>query len=439
MTNTRLTRSAGALACALALLAAVGCSSKQTAGGGICIEADPQCGVACSARHPCASGLYCDAEHLCSKECTSERGCGRNQHCSSEGRCVAGARTAGSDGGGASGSISLAGQGGSSGMSSDPGAGLVIDAGQRDAASLMPDTCQMANVTAARIIPTVVLVIDQSGSMRDPFGSAGTRWNVLRDFLLKADGLIAMFENQVRFGLAMYSAVENPDSSGTQECPIVTSIAPKLMNLAAINEAYRKAEPLGETPTGDAIDKIVAGLPKAELDKMNEPVVLVLATDGEPDRCEQLNPQNGQAEAVGAVQHAFEMGIRTYIISVGNEVSVQHQQDMANAGLGHKPTDPAAPYWTAGDDASLRAALTEIIAAQVSCEVALKGGKVQGGDVCQGTVELNGQKLECKGKDGWELADPEHLRLLGKACSDFKTLKNALVSARFPCSVQVVL
>jgi hypothetical protein len=234
----------------------------------------------------------------------------------------------------------------------------------------------------------------------------------------------------------MYSAVAKPDNSGTQECPIVTSVTPALMNLAAITTAYRKAEPLGDTPTGDAIDKIVASLPKAELDKASEPVVLILATDGEPDRCEELNPQNGQAEAVAAAQHAFEMGIRTYIISVGDEVTVKHQQDMANAGLGHKADDPA-PYWNAGDDASLRSALTEIIGAQVSCDVTLQG-MVQGGNPCEGTVELNGQKLECKGKDGWELADPKHLRLLGKACSDFKTLKNAMIHARFPCGVQVV-
>src|SRR4029077_2755913 len=52
-------------------------------------------------------------------------------------------------------------------------------------------TCADVEVRADRVIPTVILVIDQSGSMNDPFGSAGTRWNVLRDFLLKdPNGLI---------------------------------------------------------------------------------------------------------------------------------------------------------------------------------------------------------------------------------------------------------
>jgi Mg-chelatase subunit ChlD len=316
--------------------------------------------------------------------------------------------------------------------------GALKDAGpsRRNDAGLADGTCQAADVSASRVIPTVVLVIDQSGSMNDAFGSAGTRWNVLRDFLLKPDGLIASFETQVRFGLSMYSAVQNPDNSGTMQCPIVTGVAPTLKNFAAISDSYQKAMPLAETPTGDAIDKIVAGLPKPALDHDPEPVVLILATDGEPDRCEELNPQHGQDEAVAAVKHAFEMGIRTYIISVGDEVSKQHQQDVANAGLGHDAGDPA-PYWQAGDDQALRQALTSIIGAQVSCDLSLRGA-VQNGNPCDGTVELNGKRLECKGKDGWQLQDPKHIRLLGQACEDFKTIKSALVHASFPCSVQVV-
>ena len=95
------------------------------------------------------------------------------------------------------------------------------------------------------------------------------------------------------------------------------------------------------------------------------------------------------------------------------------------------------PLRVYGDDASLRQALTDIIGAQVSCDVTLQGS-VQSGDPCGATVELNSQKLGCKDKDGWELIDPKHIRLLGKACSDFKTVSNAQVHARFPCDVQIV-
>jgi Mg-chelatase subunit ChlD len=408
-----------------------GCAKKT--GPLKCIDGDDSCGTACNYSHPCPSGLYCSEEQLCAKACFEDYGCSATRHCNDKGQCVAGAAAPKPQvpkqsnklaknqvGGGQSGSNSF-----------------VIDAGTRKLDNSDMETCQAADVAAARVIPNVMLVIDQSGSMTQGFGDAGTRWDVLRDFLLRPDGLIAMFENQVKFGLAMYTALEEgPRGTAPPPCPMVTSVVPRLMNYSDISMAYREAGPLGETPTGDAIDAIVDSLPMAQLDQNEGPTVLILATDGEPDRCEQLNPQQGQAEAIAAVMRAFSMGIRTFIISVGDEVSEQHQQDVANAGLGRPMTDKTQ-YWQAGDDASLRQALTDIIGAQVSCDVTLQGS-VQSGDPCLGTVELNSQKLGCKDKDGWELIDPKHIRLLGKACSDFKTVSNAQVHARFPCDVQIV-
>ena len=406
-----------------------GCSKKL--GAPKCIDGDDGCGMACNFTHPCPTGLYCSEDELCAKSCNEAEGCGKSRHCNDKGQCVAGAAAPKPE-------LSLQSSGGTSKSGGQSGSNsFVIDAGMRKLGADDSDTCQAADVAATRVIPNVVLVIDQSGSMTQSFGDAGTRWDVLRDFLLRPDGLISMFENQVKFGLAMYTALEEgPRGTQPPACPMVTSVAPRLMNYSAISLAYNDAGPLGETPTGDAIDAIVDSLPQAQLDQNEGPTVLILATDGEPDRCEQLNPQEGQAEAIAAVMRAFSMGIRTFIISVGDEVSEQHQQDVANAGLGRPLTDNA-PYWQAGDDASLRQALTDIIAAQVSCDVTLQGS-VQSGDPCSGTVELNSQKLGCKDKDGWELVDPKHIRLLGKACSDFKTVSNALVHARFPCDVQVV-
>lgn len=423
-------RSLRRVVCAWLTLFSFAACSPSASPRRVCIDGDPQCGGACNSSHPCPTGLYCGADQLCQKACTAAQGCSPNQHCNDDGQCVAGAETPEVPSDGAAGTTPgpLSG----SGSTSD----FVIDAGMNRDTSTTGDTCQTADVAATRVIPNVVLVIDQSSSMTDNFDGMGPRWQVLRDFLLKPDGLIAMFETRVRFGLAMYSALEEPDDAGRPQCPLVTSVAPKLMNYQDIRAAYSGAEPIGETPTGDAIDQIVDSLPKPELDKTDGPTVLILATDGEPDRCEELNPQRGQAEAVAAVERAFAMGIRTFIISVGDDVSEQHQQDVANAGVGHAPNDPAQ-YWRAGDDESLRAALTEIIGAQVSCEVTLQGS-VQNGDPCLGTVELNSQKLACNSADGWELSDPKHIRLLGQACADWKTLSNAALHARFPCAVEVV-
>jgi hypothetical protein len=420
----------------LFVLLVLSACEKKSEGAVVCIDNDDRCGVACNYTHPCPTGLYCSGQELCAKACSETTGCTGRRHCNEDGECVEGAITtlptrAGTGTGGTSGKSANDLTAGMSGGSS-----FVIDAGsKRDAA--INETCQRENVSAARVIPNIVLVIDQSGSMTEGFGGSGTRWDVLRDFLLRPDGLIAMFETQVRFGLAMYTALEVGDNgSQPPPCPMVTSVEPKLMNHADISVAYNAAAPLGETPTGDAIDRVVDGLPQAQLDQSDGPTVLILATDGEPDRCEELNPQQGQAEAVAAVTRAFSMGVRTYIISVSEEVSQQHQQDVANAGIGRDASNPA-PFWRAGDDASLRQALTEIIGSQVSCDVALNG-RVESGDPCSGTVQLNSVALTCNDDNGWELADPSHIRLRGRACSDWKTLRNAMISAQFPCDVQIV-
>jgi len=298
---------------------------------------------------------------------------------------------------------------------------------------MMPDVCARSDVVAGRVTPQVILVIDQSSSMHDPLGG-GTRWNVLRDFLLKDDGLIKSLQDKMKFGVAMYSA---RSADPADVCPLVTTVQPALDNYDAIAQSYRAAEPIEDTPTGDSIDKIVASLPKPAPDAPRDPVILVLATDGEPDRCEQLDPQGpeAQAETIDAVKRAHGMNIDTFVIGVGAEISRAHQQDVANAGVG-MPAGQNAPFWTAEDDASLRLALMDIIGAAISCEIELKG-RVEG-EACSGTVSLRGQTLACKDPDGWELVDPTHIRLLGKACESFRKQEASTLSVTFPCAAVVL-
>lgn len=175
-------------------------------------------------------------------------------------------------------------------------------------------------------------------------------------------------------------------------------------------------------------------------DAIVTPVVFVLATDGEPDRCEELDPQTDAAkdEAIAAVDHAFTLGVRTFVISVGNEIGADHQQAIANAGLGRGAGDANAEYWVAGDDQSLRDALRQVVGSQLGCEVELQG-QVQGGDPCSGRVVLNGTTLECGDADGWELVDPSHIRLLGGACDELEASDELVLEVKFPCQVTIVI
>ena len=394
--------------------------------GAGCVDGDAACGMACSPAEPCAAGLYCAPDGHCLKDCVygnpdAPSNCMTGQTCNTGGQCVAAATPF------------------------DPGNPVAFDAGAlRDGSVSGPGSmiCADTVVRATRVIPTVIVIVDQSSSMEEDFGGA-TRWNSLRDFLLETpDGLIDDLQSQVSFGFAMYSARSmegGPLPEG--ECPLVTTVAPALDNFTAIEGAYRAAEPIDDTPTGDSIEKVLEDLGLVlDPDAMVTPTVFVLATDGEPDRCEELDPQTDAAkdEAIAAVQHAFQVGIRTFVISVGNEIGADHQQAIANAGLGRAMGDENAEFWVAGDDQSLRDALRQVVGSQLGCEIELQG-KVTGGDPCDGHVVLNGEPLECDGVNGWELVDPEHIRLLGSACDALKTNDDIVLDVKFPCDVTIVI
>ncbi len=289
-----------------------------------------------------------------------------------------------------------------------------------------------------RVTPTVVLVIDQSGSMTEPFGSSD-RWNALRDSLLATpDGFIAALESQVRFGVALYTA-DFDDGMLIGMCPAIQWIAPALNNFGAIDAVYGDSAqvPIGDTPTGESLDAVLDRLTMTP-DPSVDPTIFILATDGEPDTCAVPNPQEGQPESLAGVRRAYAAGVRTFIISVGEDVSRGHMQEMANAGVGVGAGEPDAPFYVAGDDAGLRDALRAIIGGELSCVVTLSG-EIQDLDrACSGRVVLNGTALTCDDPDGWRVIDATHIELVGGACELLQSTPAATLEASFPCDVVLI-
>lgn len=232
----------------------------------------------------------------------------------------------------------------------------------------------------------------------------------------------------MRFGATLYTGYA--DQGG--ECPALQSVPPALGNLEPIRALLEDNAPAEDTPTGEAIDAVVDGWPQ---DPDADPVVrvIVLATDGEPDTCAEPNPQNGQPQSIAAVQHAHDLGIRTFVLSVGNEVGEEHLQDVANAGAG-LPTDGAedAPYYRASDPEELRAAFEDILDRARSCLLTLHGtldlAEAPGGDVV-----LNGTALAYDDPNGWRAIDEHTIELLGTACDTFMQAEELDLSAEFLC------
>ncbi len=296
------------------------------------------------------------------------------------------------------------------------------------------NSCADVRVQAQRVTPNVVVIVDQSGSMTASFGGSN-RWDALRDSLLaQPDGFIAALQSSVRFGLAMYSSRAD-DGPATGMCPLIEWVPPALDNYGAISAVYSPASPIDETPTGQSIDAVVAQLNMTP-DPSTDPTIFILATDGEPDTCEVPNPQNGQPQAIAAVERAYGMGIRTFVISVGEDVSRAHLQDVANAGVGATGMD--APFWVAGDDVGLRDALGEIIGGQLNCVVELSGRIDDLSEACVGRVTLNGRALTCDDPNGWRAIDANHIELQGEACMTLQSTPGVTLEAIFPCGIILI-
>ncbi|MDC0721340.1 vWA domain-containing protein [Nannocystis bainbridge] len=290
--------------------------------------------------------------------------------------------------------------------------------------------CADADIKFEPQIPTVLLLIDQSGSMTTQFGDTD-RWEAVYNALLdEQDGLVPQLEGQVRFGMALYTSFEG--DQGGRECPVITETAPALDNYQAIAATWDASQPEDETPTGESIAAVT---PTLVMDPTEGNKIIVLATDGEPDTCAEPNPQNGQDESVDAAAAAFAQGVRTYVISVGNEVSDQHLQDVANAGVGVGDGDPDAPFYKADDAQALADAFADIVDGVRDCKLNLDGTVSEGGeDQC--TVYVNGEVVPFGDDDGWQLNNPGEVELVGDACD---AIQNGEVQVSIKCACGVVV
>ena len=286
------------------------------------------------------------------------------------------------------------------------------DPGDGDGEAGETEACPLLDVILVPQTPTLMLVVDQSLSMDQDFGG-DTRWNVITNVLVDPNmGIVPQFAGAIRLGLTLYTF-----DMAAMECPTLTEVAPMLDNAAAIEATMTMSAPLGDTPTGESLQVVWQ-----DLDAFTEPgrKFMVLATDGEPDTCANPDEQIGQPESLAAVQAAYAAGIETFIISVGDEVSEGHLQDMANAGQGVQMGDPNAPFYLALDQAALVDAFQDILAGVRSCQLDLDT-PLTAEDAATCSVEVNGTIVPLDDPNGWQLNTDTEIELLGTACDALQT------------------
>jgi hypothetical protein len=296
--------------------------------------------------------------------------------------------------------------------------------------------CESANIDVAQLRPAVTLLVDQSGSMSAGYPereSPQTRWSIVQQALLDPTrGVVKSLEQSMQFGLAFYTS-RNGFSGG--ECPILSEVRSATGNYESIRALYDNTYPDDDTPTGAAISQIVKEI---QATNRKGPQVILLVTDGEPDTCEVPDPQDGQLEAIQAALLAHAAGVEVYVLGVSSDISGEKLQQLANAGQG-KPiaavwgtdADAALPYQASNDVAGLTAQLREILARVPLCQVELERD-VSREEARRGKVQLDGQRLVYQAADGFQLTDPRHLQIVGKACETLRAAGKRL-TVRISC------
>ena len=393
---------------------------------------------------PCVSPVECGADagadcesafnDFCGQPCTGDADCGGTLlYCADDGMCTADC-TAGGDQCVSGETCTSVGRCDDTGTSLFPDSGL--GAGGTGNGNNGGDGCISFAVGFEPQTPTVLVLLDQSGSMDENFGNGMDRWDTMKDVLLaEADGVIYPLQNDVRFGLMLYSSENGFEDAGI--CPMLAStplvngdIDYKFGNYSAIFDLLDPAEMIEDTPTAESLRAAAESLGGFNAPG---PKIIILATDGDPDTCEVPDPSTDEAKALSeaAVADIYDDGVQTYVISIGNDVTEDHLTNMAHAGVGQGP-DGDASFYRPSQRSDMIAAFNQIINGVRGCIYDLNGS-VAAEDQENGTITIgSGDPLVFNDPDGWRMNTPSQIELVGQACTDLENGVGAL-GIDFPC------
>ena len=351
-------------------------------------------GVSCVSDTGCPDGTFC-LNNFCTFACEDDLDCAEGQICTSRGRC---SFDFGSGGAG--------GEGGTGGS----------------------NVCQDVSVTPNRVVPNIHLIVDRSGSMGWDFSGdqdasfADSRYKAVIDTLVGDAGVLPEMEGLANFDLTLYWKDGQRRENRLDDMQMCEQV--DTATGSDIAQVLNDNRPGGYTPTAEAIWNVLEGSP-AISDPLS-PTIFLLATDGQPNGCDQDEEPEDQANSIGAVTEAFDRGIETYVLGVSFEAD--HLLALAEAG-------GQEDYARANDASSLRASFEAIITENISCEVMLDESIVNAGDNCAGgTATLDGVEIECG--EAWNISGPNTIQLSNGACEAFKTGQE--FAAEFPCGSVVV-
>lgn len=325
------------------------------------------------------------------------------------------------------------------GTSSD--AGVQTDAGVPDAGPL---PCIPGQLLLVKATPTVMFVLDRSGSMNQRIGNR-SRWQALTNGLTSA---LPPVDQQMEIGAYVYpaGATQNTCSLSGE-----TTLTPRLGNVPALLSAMATRTPAGHTPTAGAI--ATAGTILSTYRAATAARALVLATDGAPNcnasldvrtcacvgggrnGCNDANMCLDDDRTVAEIRNWAKKGVPTYVIGIqdpntGDATFVATLNAMATAG-GHPRAGTGQRYYAVTSEAELDAALVTIRNQVGNCVFLTTSLPDLNGSIA---VRLNGAPIAPDVGWIWGNRVNGELVLIGDACLEAAATENPVVSATIGCS-----
>ncbi|HXK19980.1 MAG TPA: vWA domain-containing protein [Polyangiaceae bacterium] len=389
----------------------------------------------------------------------------------------------GNSGSGATGSGAQPNFGTGVGTGATPDIGQTVSMENTDTGGGPGTGCQTGGAVFVPKVPTVMLMVDRSGTM---FKDGGNPWGILRDGVLE---VVKQMDNDVRFGLL---AVTGEQQAGM--CPLLDEVAPAAHNYDALAAKYMslKAPAKGESPGMRGLERaaeILGADTAVEGDKY-----VLFVTDGEQDYCDDGDFACPTDSVVYHLQALATQGFKTFIFGLPmTSEDAQQQaryplilQAFADAGMG-LPVAPVVPpggqgpvqifyncqgvpNWQAEAAAAktpamqplgayaaasggakvftpdptnkdaLRDEIAKVLSGVKSCTFDIGGDiKVIQTLLDQAHVYVEGVEvpLDPAGTNGWHMPTPSQIELVGDACTNWRMPQNNKIDWDFPCKILV--
>ena len=301
-----------------------------------------------------------------------------------------------------------------------------------------PDSnCAATSQGAVPLPPDILIIQDKSGSMDGAADGSCTRncganskWSQVTTAL---NQVVTMTDTTVNWGLKFFATSNN---SCTTDANVEVPIGPA--NGTAIAAAITAARTGSPTPT--RLAENAGAMYMASLTDAN-PKYLLLATDGLPN-CDPSMPTMTNADdsagAEQAVTDAFNMGLPTFVVGIGDTMGTATLNQMALNG-GVPQMGAATSFYAVSDTTSLVDVLNTILGQVASCKFDI--GAAPNSHTSNDYIDVFGDGVpipqDTTHTDGWDYTNAAHtaIEVYGPRCDAVMAGTIMTVTVTFRCII----